>query len=146
MSVETVQRSTPARTLPAAALCVVVAAAMSFYGAYGDPHSQASQEHTVPYVVGADIVVGALIFGLLLPWAARRNGRSAGWGLALGILALVTMPMTFWSGINVILAGAGVLLGMHAKPARLGRAAVIVGLIAIVLSLALLILGNTVLA
>ena len=32
-------------------------------------HPNASQEHGVPFVVGAGIVIASLVFGLLVPWA-----------------------------------------------------------------------------
>ncbi len=142
------------RPLPVAGAAIVVAALTSFYGAYGDPHPSASQEHGVPVVIGIGVVLAGLIFGLLAPWAARTIGRAAGFGLALSVVALVAIPVTFWSGFNIIIAGAGALLGLHARrtaaqtgrSSGLGRAALTVGVIAMVLSTAMVVLGNTVLA
>lgn len=137
------------RTWVAAGLAVLLAAATTVYGSYGDPHPSASQEHGVPFIIGADIVVAALVFGLLVPWAAKRPGRAAGWGLALGLVALITIPVMFWSGINVIIGGAGLVLGLAARRAErtgLAGAATIVAIVAIVASTVLVVLGNTVLA
>ncbi len=145
-AVPPVRQPAPIRTRTAAVIAVLLAVAVAVYGAFGDPNPSTSQEHGVPFVAGADIVLAGLLFGLLVPWAAKRTGRAAGWGLALGVVALLAVPMAFWSGATVILAGAGVLLGTRARPGRLGGAAVIVGTIAAVGSLLLVILGNTVLA
>jgi hypothetical protein len=142
------------RPLPAAGAAIVVAALTSFYGAYGDPHPSTSQEHGVPVVVGIGVVLAGLIFGLLAPWAARTIARAGGFGLALSIIGLVAIPVTFWSGFNIIIAGAGALLGLHARRAAsqagrstgLGSSALTIGVIAMVLSTVMVVLGNTVLA
>jgi hypothetical protein len=142
------------RPLPAAGAAIVVAALTSFYGAYGDPHPSTSQEHGVPIVIGIGVVLAGLIFGLLVPWAARTIARGAGFGLALSIVGLIAIPVTFWSGFNIVIAGAGALLGLHARrtaaragrPTGLGTAAATIGVIAMVLSTAMVVLGNTVLA
>ena len=145
MAVETVS-PVRRRTLTAAVLAVVLAAVTSFYGAFGDPHPSSAQKHGVPVIIGVGVVIAALLFGLLVPWARRLTGRAAGWGLALSIVGLLAIPMTFWSGFNVIVAAAGVVLGGYARPSRLGKAAVVVGVIAVVLSSAMVVAGNTVLA
>src|SRR5579862_6877065 len=64
----------------AAAATIIGAAVTAVYGAYGDPHPSAEQEHTVPVVIGAAVVIALLVFGLLVPWAARTSKRAAGWG------------------------------------------------------------------
>lgn len=146
---QAVERKPAPRTWTAAAAAVAGGAATTIYGVYGDPHPSASQEHGVPFVVGAGIVVAALVFGLLVPWAAKRTGRSAGWGLALGIVALVTIPVMFWSGVNVIIGGAALVLGLTARrTARTGvaTAATVIATVTIVASTVLVVLGNTVLA
>ncbi len=154
LDVATAPAQAGVRILPAAIGTVVVAALSSFYGAYGDPHPQSSQEHGVPVVIGIGVVLAGLIFGLLVPWAGRTVSRAAGFGLALSLVGLVTIPVIFWSGFGVIVAGAGALLGLQARrtAARAGRAsglgttAAVLGVIAMVASTALLVLGNTVLA
>ena len=133
----------------AAAATIVAAAVSAIYGAYGDPHPSAEQQHSVPVVIGAAVVIALLVFGLLVPWAARTSNRAAGWGLGLAIVAVILIPVTFWSGAPLIAAGAAVVLGTTAR--RLGggglaRAAVVAGILTMVGSTALLVLGNTVLA
>jgi hypothetical protein len=150
-NVELSARTGTIRTGLIAAGIGIIAAASAFYGAYGDPHPKANQEGAVPFLVGVDVVLTGLIFVLLVPWAARRPGRAAGWGLALSLVALVTMLFTFWSGINVIIAAAGAVLGLLARRTATGStgtatAATVIGVISAVASTALLVLGNTVLA
>ena len=146
--------ATVARRMRAASLTIVGSAATAFYAAYGDPAPKASQEHAVPFLVGADVVIALLVFGLLVPWALRSAGRAAGWGLGLSVFGLIAMLVTFWSGALVIVGGAGVLLGMSARRAAasdgrsagLATAAVASSAALLVVSTALLVLGNTVLA
>ena len=133
----------------AAAATIIGAAVTAVYGAYGDPHPSAEQEHTVPVVIGAAVVIALLVFGLLVPWAARTGKRAAGWGLGLAIVAVILIPATFWSGVPLIAAAAAAVLGVAGR--RLGggglaRAAIVVAVIAMVGSTALVVLGNTVLA
>jgi hypothetical protein len=143
-----------ALSMSAALLAILGAAVTAIYGSYGGPTPSTSQEHAVPFIVGADIVVALLLFGLLTPWARRAGTRSAVWGLALGVVGLVAVPIAFWSGVVIVIAGAGALLGLHARriatqagrAAGLATAAVGVGVAALVLSTVLLVLGNTVLA
>jgi hypothetical protein len=94
-------------------------------------------------------VIALLVFGLLVPWAARTAKRAAGWGLGLTILGVILIPMTFWSGVPLIAAAAGTFLGATARRlggGRLATTALVIGIIAMVGSTALLVLGNTVLA
>ncbi|SCG77338.1 hypothetical protein [Micromonospora inositola] len=153
IGVTTSPRTTAARGVAAAVVAVLGAAVTAIYGSYGGPSPSPSQEQAVPYVVGADIVVALLVFGLLLPWARRSDNRASGWGLGLSVLGLVAIPIAFWSGVVIVIAVAAILLGVHARraaaqaarPAKLATTAVAVGAAALVLSTALLILGNTVL-
>jgi hypothetical protein len=133
----------------AAAATIVGAAVSAIYGAYGDPHPSAEQQHSVPVVIGAAAVIALLVFGLLVPWAARTSKRAAGWGMGLAVVAVILVPVTFWSGVPLIAAAAAAVLGTMAR--RLGggglaRAAVVIGIVTMVGSTALLVLGNTVLA
>jgi hypothetical protein len=138
----------------AAGLAILGAAATAVYGAYGDPSAKVSQEHAVPFIVAADAVIALLVFGLLVPWARRSATRSAGVGLALAVIGLVAIPVAFWSGMVVVVAAAGTVLGLSARHAAasagrsagLATTAVSIGVAALVVSTALVVLGNTVLA
>jgi hypothetical protein len=142
------------RNLRGLGLAILAAAATAIYGSYGGASPSTSQEHAVPFIIGADIVVALLTFGLLVPWAARRVNRAAGWSLVLSVVGLIAIPIAFWSGVVIVTAGAGALLGAYARrmatdagqSSALARSATIVGVIALITSTALLVLGNTVLA
>jgi hypothetical protein len=134
-----------------ASLAVAIGSAV--YGAYGDPNPKVDQENAVPFICAVIAVVAIGLYGALLPAGLRgigaRTARWSGWALALGIVALVATPVSFWSGLPVLLGTAGAVLGSagrQAAPTKRGRptAAVVVGTVATVASLALLILGNTI--
>jgi hypothetical protein len=145
---------TSVRAIGSAGLAILGAAATAIYGAYGDPSAKASQEHAVPFIVAADAVIALLVFGLLVPWARRSATRSAGVGLALAVIGLVAIPVVFWSGMVIVVAASGTVLGLSARhaAAKSGRSAglattaVSIGVAALVVSTLLVVLGNTVLA
>jgi len=132
---------------------LVVAIGAAIYGAYGDPNPKVDQENAVPFICAVIAVVAIGIYGALLPAGLRGIGthtaRWSGWALALGIVALGSTPVSFWSGLPVLLGTAGAVLGSagrHAGTAKRGvaTAALVVGSFAAVASLVLLILGNTI--
>lgn len=132
---------------------LALAAAIAWYGAYGDPRHLASQEQAVPFIIAVATVVAVLVFGLLVPAGLKAVAAgSSGWtggGLALGIVAVLAVPVSFWSGLPLILGVAAGLLGGAAR--RTGRrgtgtATVVLGVLAVVAGLALTILGNTLLS
>src|SRR5213078_4687893 len=103
-------------------LALAAAAAITWYGAYGDPRHLASQERAVPFIIGVLVVLAALVFGLLVPAGLRGTGTgSARWtgaSLALGIVALVALPVSFWSGLPLMLAVAAGVLAWDSRRAR----------------------------
>lgn len=50
----------------AGAAAVAAGMAVAVYGAYGDPHPEASQESAVPFLVAAVAVVSVLVIGLVV--------------------------------------------------------------------------------
>lgn len=135
----------------AGAAAAVVAAGVAIYGAYGDPHSQASQESAVPFLVIVDVVVTALLFGLLVPRALRSG--SVRWGLITSIVSVVALA-AFWSGVPIAVGAAGALIGAQGRQrardngTRAGghTAALVLGAVAVVATVAWTVLGNTVLS
>jgi hypothetical protein len=130
---------------------LAVAIGSAIYGAYGDPHPKANQEHAVPGICAVLVVVAVLGFGLLVPAGLRalaaRRGSWSGGALALGIVALLSVPVSFWSGLPVLLGTAAVLLGAAGRRAAIGKlttAAFVLGWIAVAGGLLLTVLGNTV--
>jgi hypothetical protein len=148
-TLETSLSARPSRIVITAVASIAGAALSAVYGVYGDPNRETDQAAGLPFVIGAATVLALLIFGLLVPWAGRAGARSAGWGLGLSAFAVIAIPVAFWSGVPLIAAGAGILLGTTGRrmgTPGLGRAAVVVGVFAMIGSTALLVLGNTVLA
>jgi len=122
----------------AAAVC---GSALTYYGAYGDPHAKSSQESAVPFLVGVSCLVAALAFGFVVP-RMSRDGASRAWGIGTGVGALVLTPVAFWSGVPLVLGAAAVLGGSRAR----SRATVVLGAVAVVASIAMTVLGNTILS
>ena len=93
------------------------------------------QLSVLPIVVVVLLVVAAALFLFVVPRAARSN-RPAVAGLVCSILGLL-LVVAFWSGLPIVLGTAGALLGREARTTEggLARAAVIIGVAAIVLDL-----------
>ena len=127
------------RTVWVGVAAAVCGSALAYYGAYGDPHPKANQEAAVPFLVGVSCVAAALAFALVVP-RIRRSGSSRAWGIATGVLAVVLTPVAFWSGVPLVLGAAAVYGGRGRSPAT-----VVLGAVAIAVSLAMTVLGNTVL-
>lgn len=140
-------------------LAVLVAmAAIVWYGAYGDPHPKASQEQAVPGLIALMAVITAVVFlAVVAPGlrsAAAHIGRWGGIGLALGILGLLAVPFAAWSGLPLTLGTAAALLGStirtaanaSGRPTRLATSTLVVGVAAIVLSVVMVVVGNTVMS
>lgn len=130
-----------ARTAWTGIAAAVAGAALATYGAYGDPHPKSNQEHAVPFLAGACVVVAALAFGLLVS-RLSRPGASPAWRIGTGVVAVVLTPIVFWSGVPLVLGAAAALGGRRAR----STAAVALGVIAIVASVLMAVLGNTVLS
>jgi hypothetical protein len=130
---------------------LAVGVCVAIYGAYGDPNPKASQEQAVPFICAVLAVVAIGLFGFLLPAGLRgvstRTGRWSGWALVMGILGLVAVPVSFWSGLPFLLGTTAMVLGSAARRAATngrGRstAAFVIGIIVMVASLVMAILGN----
>jgi hypothetical protein len=115
--------------------------ALAYYGAYGDPHAKSSQESAVPFLIGLSCVVAGLAFTLVVP-RMSRVGAPRIWPLGTGIVAVLLMPVAFWSGVPLVLGAAAVFGGQRAR----SKATVALGVLAVLGSLAMAILGNTVLS
>jgi hypothetical protein len=102
------------------------------------PDDDALREFLV--VTGMIAVSTAIVFGLVIPRALERGG-SGGTALTLSLLGLL-LAAAYWSGVPPVLAIGGIVLarrmGESASP-RLTRAAVVVGVLALVADLAVLI-------
>lgn len=132
-----------------------VTSAIVVYGAYGDPHPRSQQEAAVPFLLVVAAVATAGVFGWLVPKGLcairEERARSARWALGLSIGAAVLFPVVFWSGVPLVLGSAGALLGLRTReqraragsPTKPGTAAVVVGMLPVVATVAVTVLTNT---
>ncbi len=81
------------------------------------------------------LVLTALVFGLVVP-RGLRHGSAGGRGICMGVIALVTAPLAFWSGIPLVLGAAAALLGYAGRRADSGATkaiiAFVLGLLAVI--------------
>ena len=100
---------------------LVLACALTVLGAYGDPHPKANQEQAVPFICGVLVVLAVGVFGFLVPAGLRHApaspGAWSGGALALGVAAVLAVPVAFWSGLPLLLGTAGVLIGAAGRQA-----------------------------
>lgn len=131
---------TPARsTFTAIGTCVAAAALVTF-AAYGDPHPEKGQEGAVPFLIALSCVTAAIAFGLLVPRMTNTVGGRR-WALGAGVVATIATPVAFWAGAPLALGAACVVGGRRAG----SRAAFVLGVIAVAGSVAMTVLGNTIL-
>jgi hypothetical protein len=103
------------RTRWVGAVTTAVAVAGVVWAVVKPPSIDATQLQTLPYVAAVAVIVGALLFGWLVP--ARLAAGDT--GLPLAILA-VPMVLAFWSGLPILFAGAAILLASAHRSARGG--------------------------
>jgi quinol-cytochrome oxidoreductase complex cytochrome b subunit len=123
-------------------VATIVAGIVAIVSPLGNP----SQIGSLPFLALLALVLGALVFALFVPWARRaettsQSNRPAKAGLILSIIGLLTVVAS-WSGLPVIFGSAGALLGQIGREraqasgqGRLARAAFVIGIVAVVLSL-----------
>lgn len=132
------------------------AAGLAAYAAYGDPHAKANQQSAVPFLIVVSAVVAAVLFGVMVPKALSSmragQGRPHRWALGHGAAAIV-LCAAFWSGLPMVVGAAGLLLGAEGRrqtpPGRTARPysiALTLSGLAVAASVALTVLGNTVLS
>jgi hypothetical protein len=88
-----------------------------------------------------DVAVAcAVVLGVVIPRAVARGGSPAT-ALTLSLLGLV-LAAAYWSGIPPVLARGGVVLARRSAPGGVTRAALAVGVLALVADLAILIVDG----
>ena len=96
--------------------------------------------------VGGVAVVTILTFGGLTVWLSRKqDARTTPVGLVFSILAVLTVPVAFWTMLPVILGSAGAWLGYRAigsnraagQPVKAATTAVVLGALAALTSVAM---------
>jgi len=128
-------RSTGTSLTGIAAVTTLATFALDAFGVwgYGDVDSDAGFQMLV--IAGFTAVTAAVVFGLVLPRALGSDhpGRT---GLVLSVLALLIGVPLFWAGVAPVLAVGGIVAGRAAAPGardqRLGTAAFVVGILALI--------------
>lgn len=132
--------SRPISVAPAPLAAMAGAAALAIIGMQyliDRPEEDALRELLV--VTGMIVVAAAIVFGVVIPRATARGG-SPGIALTLSLLGLL-LAAAYWSGIPPVLALGGIVLARRSAPSGLSRAAIVIGVLAIVADLAVLVAG-----
>ena len=133
----------PPRTIwLTAALAIAVAAILGAWGTFGGDGNSTGDYIFVLVIIG---VLAAIVYGLVVPRAARGIWPMARTGLILSILGLLTV-IVFWSGAPPIFAFAGILLGYFARerePSGLATGAILLGVTALIADVAIYIADQT---
>jgi hypothetical protein len=130
--------SRPVSINPAPLAAAAGAAALAVIGLQyliARPEEDALREFLV--VTGMIVVAAAIVFGVVVPRAVARGG-SPGTALTLSLLGLL-LAAAYWSGIPPVLALGGVVLARHSRPGGASRAALVVGVLALLADLAVVI-------
>jgi hypothetical protein len=102
------------------------------------PDDDALREFLV--VTGMIAVSTAIVFGVVIPRALSRGG-SGGAALTLSLLGLLLSP-AYWSAVPPVLAIGGIVLAQRTRETaspRLTRAAILAGVVGLVIGFAVLI-------
>ena len=125
-----------------AAVAIAVAAILGAWGTFGGDGNSTGDYIFVLVIIG---VLAAIVYGLVVPRAARGIWPMARTGLILSILGLLTV-IVFWSGAPPIFAFAGILLGYFARerePSGLATGAILLGVMALIADVAIYIADQT---
>ena len=102
------------------------------------PNEDALREFLV--VTGIIVVSSAVVFGVVVPRALAKGGSPAT-ALTLSLLGLL-LAAAYWSGLPPVLAIGGIVVARHGVEGRqsgLTRAALAVGVVALLADLAVLV-------
>jgi hypothetical protein len=127
----------------------VLAAALTVYGAYGDPRAPESQKSAVPVLVVLAVAASIVTFGFLVPRALRavEAGTPGGrrWAIALTTVSVLGLGV-FWTGLPLIAGGAAALVGRTGRrggqSSRAYSTAWVLGLVAAGASILVTVVGN----
>jgi hypothetical protein len=133
----------PPRTIwLTAAVAIAVAAILGAWGTFGGDGNSTGDYIFVLVIIG---VLAAIVYGFVVPRAARGIWPMARTGLILSIVGLLTV-IVFWSGAPPIFAFAGILLGYFARerePSGLATGAILLGVMALIADVAIYIADQT---
>ena len=107
LSTDTINAPSSPRRRPyfIGAAATAVAVVGTLWAVLKDPHADSSQLNSLLYVAAAALIVGAALFGWLVP------ARIAAHGTGLG-LAIVSVPLlvAYWSALPMLFAIAAILV------------------------------------
>jgi hypothetical protein len=132
--------ATPIAQFAGAAVAAAMAALALRY-AIAWPEEDALREFLV--VTGIIVVSAAVVFGVVIPRALAAGG-SARVALTLSVLGLL-LAVVYWAGLPPVLAVGGIVLGRRSEgtaSSAMTRAAVVVGVLALVADVAILVAGS----
>jgi hypothetical protein len=136
-------RPLPPRTIGlSAVVAIAVSALLAAWGTFGDEDSSTGDYVFVLVIIG---VLAAIVYGFVVPRAARGIWPMARTGLILSILGLLAV-IVFWSGAPPIFAFAGLLLGYFGRerePSGLATGAILLGVMALIADVAIYIADQT---
>jgi hypothetical protein len=129
------------RSLAVGALATAVTVAAVLFAVLKSPHPDSSQTSTLPYVAGAVVLAGIVVFGWLVPMRMAARGT----GLPFAIVS-VPFVAAYWSGLSIVIAAGAILVALtHRADAgqKRGRAlaAVILGALVLVVTLGAIVVG-----
>lgn len=113
----------------------LLAVGLAIFGVYGDSSAPQNQKNSLWMVVLLILAVTAVVYALVVPWAMKRSPQKA--GLVVSILGFLSLA-AFWSGLPVVLGGAGAALGAAGREQTVERrglstAALAIGGVAVVM-------------
>jgi hypothetical protein len=136
-----VQSGVRRQSLTVGAVTTAVTVAGVLYAVLKNPGADSSQTNSLPFVAGAAVVAGILVFAWLAPARIAAHGT----GLPFAIIS-VPFIAAFWSGLPIVVAGGAVLIGYayrQGEGSKRGRAlaAIIIGGLVAVLTLGAILVG-----
>ena len=115
------------RSLVFGAIATAIAIGGALWAVLKVAHPEASQLNSLPYVAGAAVIVGVMLFAWLVPARTAAGGS----GLPFAIVSIPLM-VAFWSALPLLVAVAAILVGTAHRASggtKRGRAlaAIIIG-------------------
>jgi hypothetical protein len=114
------------------------AAALAAWGTFGDHGAQVSDYLVVLAIIGAGTLC---VFAFVVP---RSVGSNASGAIAVGLSALGVLAIAvFWSGLPLLLAAGGALVGWGVRERVAGKAALALAAVAVILDVIVYVIDQT---
>jgi hypothetical protein len=125
-------------TTPVALAAFAAAAALAAWGTFGDHGAQVSDYLIVLAIIGAGTLC---VFAFIVPRSVGSNAAEA-IGVGLSVLAVLTTAV-FWSGLPLLLAAGGAVVGWSVRDRVAGKAALALAGLAVILDLIVYVIDQT---